>query len=151
MKVTAAAAMIMNAGALLAGAIDQPGRDQRRQAADDPEADVVAERHRRAAYRQRRRLHHDGGLRAAIEPDHRDESLCPHDIDRGAQLLDDELAAIFAKMPEDVRLSMIADSCHSGTVTRSWVRQAFSGRTNRSAETNSGCTSSSDPLANASA
>jgi hypothetical protein len=54
--------MIMNAGALLAGAIDQPGRDQRRQAADDPEADVVAERHRRAAHRRRRRLHHGGGL-----------------------------------------------------------------------------------------
>jgi len=62
MKVTAAAAMIMNAGALLAGAIDQPGRDQRRQAADDPEADVVAERHRLAAHRRRRRLHHGGGL-----------------------------------------------------------------------------------------
>jgi hypothetical protein len=54
--------MIMNAGALLAGAIDQPGRDQRRQAADDPEADVVAERHRRAAHRRRRRLHDGGGL-----------------------------------------------------------------------------------------
>jgi hypothetical protein len=52
------------------------------------------------------------------EADHRDETLCPHDIDRGGYLIDDELAAIFARHPEGARLFFIADSCHSGTVAR---------------------------------
>jgi len=51
------------------------------------------------------------------EPDKRDEALCPHDLAAGP-LLDDELYDIFAERERGVRLIMISDSCHSGTVTR---------------------------------
>ncbi len=52
------------------------------------------------------------------EPDGVDEILCPWDIDKDNPLSDDELAALFAQRAEGVRLVMIADSCHSGTVSR---------------------------------
>jgi hypothetical protein len=52
------------------------------------------------------------------EADHRDETLCPHDVDRGRNLTDDELAEIFGRKPEEARLYFIADSCHSGSVSR---------------------------------
>jgi hypothetical protein len=46
-----------------------------------------------------------------------DETLCPHDVDRH-QIVDDELRGIFATLPDGVRLTVISDSCHSGSVTR---------------------------------
>jgi hypothetical protein len=52
------------------------------------------------------------------ESDHRDETLCPHDVTSGRQLVDDELADIFGRKPRGARLFFIADSCHSGTVAR---------------------------------
>lgn len=52
------------------------------------------------------------------EPDQRDEVLCPHDVMEDQYLVDDDLHAIFSKKMPAVRLTMIADSCHSGTVTR---------------------------------
>lgn len=53
------------------------------------------------------------------EPDGREECLCPWDIGTtGAIITDDELYDIFAKTPKGVDIVMIADSCHSGTVTR---------------------------------
>jgi metacaspase-1 len=52
------------------------------------------------------------------EPDGIDEILCPWDIDKGSSLSDDELNALFSRVAEGVRLVMIADSCHSGTVSR---------------------------------
>ena len=53
------------------------------------------------------------------EIDGLDEALCPYDIQtNGAALIDDEIHAIFASRKPGVRLVLLADSCHSGTVTR---------------------------------
>lgn len=46
-----------------------------------------------------------------------DEALCPFDAADGL-ILDDELRERFAGLPEGVSLTMIADNCHSGTITR---------------------------------
>lgn len=46
-----------------------------------------------------------------------DEAICPHDTDTNL-LLDDELREIFKDIPEGVQLTVISDSCHSGSVTR---------------------------------
>lgn len=52
------------------------------------------------------------------EPDGRDEALCPHDIYEVGALLDDEIHALFSQRRERVRIVLLSDSCHSGTVTR---------------------------------
>lgn len=53
------------------------------------------------------------------EADGLDEALCPHDIRAiGAALIDDEIHAIFKARQDGVRLVLISDSCHSGTVNR---------------------------------
>ena len=53
------------------------------------------------------------------EPDGRDEALCPWDIGTtGAVLLDDEIHDLFAHRNAGVRVVLISDSCHSGSVTR---------------------------------
>lgn len=53
------------------------------------------------------------------EADGLDEALCPYDIKMiGEALIDDEIHAMFAACKPGVRLVLIADSCHSGTVTR---------------------------------
>jgi hypothetical protein len=52
------------------------------------------------------------------EVDGRDEMLCPHDISTGGRLMDDELAVIFGRKADGVRLFFISDSCHSGTVAK---------------------------------
>jgi hypothetical protein len=53
------------------------------------------------------------------EVDGLDEGLCPYDLQtNGAALIDDEIRAIFAARKPGVRLLLISDSCHSGTVTR---------------------------------
>lgn len=46
-----------------------------------------------------------------------DEAICPHDTDSNL-LLDDELRGLFKNIPNGVRLTVISDSCHSGSVTR---------------------------------
>lgn len=46
-----------------------------------------------------------------------DEAICPHDTDSNL-LLDDDLRGILIDIPKDVRFTFIADSCHSGSVTR---------------------------------
>lgn len=57
------------------------------------------------------------------EIDGLDEGLCPHDIQTGGgALLDDEIHALFGARKGGVRLVLISDSCHSGTVTRAAVR-----------------------------
>lgn len=57
------------------------------------------------------------------EGDGFDEALCPHDVQAtGEPLLDDELHALFAARRPGVRLLLVADSCHSGTVSRDAVR-----------------------------
>jgi metacaspase-1 len=46
-----------------------------------------------------------------------DEAICPIDYDSGL-LVDDDLRELFSGLPEGVALSVISDSCHSGSVTR---------------------------------
>jgi hypothetical protein len=52
------------------------------------------------------------------EPDGRDEALCPHDLASEGPLLDDEIHALFAGRTQGVRIVLLSDSCHSGSVTR---------------------------------
>ena len=52
------------------------------------------------------------------EPDGRDEGLCPWDISTVGPLLDDEIRILFAQRAASVRILLISDSCHSGSVTR---------------------------------
>lgn len=51
------------------------------------------------------------------DEDKYDEAICPYDTDSNL-LVDDELRNLFKNIPKDVRLSVISDSCHSGSVTR---------------------------------
>jgi hypothetical protein len=55
-----------------------------------------------------------------------DEALCPYDTDENV-IVDDELRDLFAEMPAGVRLTVISDSCHSGTVTRASVSDNLPG------------------------
>ncbi|MBN2490672.1 MAG: caspase family protein [Planctomycetes bacterium] len=52
------------------------------------------------------------------EPDGTDECLCPYDVRSRGPLTDDELFEIYGARKAGVRVVMIADSCHSGTVAR---------------------------------
>lgn len=52
------------------------------------------------------------------EPDGRDEALCPQDITTAGPLLDDDIRVLFDQRGAGVRLLLISDSCHSGSVTR---------------------------------
>lgn len=53
------------------------------------------------------------------EADGLDEALCPYDLQtRGEALTDDEIRDMFLARKSGVRIVLIADSCHSGTVTR---------------------------------
>jgi metacaspase-1 len=52
------------------------------------------------------------------EPDGRDEALCPYDIGTNGPLLDDEIGTLFRSIAKGVRILLISDSCHSGSVTR---------------------------------
>jgi len=53
------------------------------------------------------------------EADGLDEALCPYDLQtNGAALIDDEIKVLFGTRKPGVRIVLIADSCHSGTVTR---------------------------------
>jgi hypothetical protein len=52
------------------------------------------------------------------EPDGLDEGLCPYDIKQGNVLIDDEIHQLFAQRAAGVRILLISDSCHSGTVIR---------------------------------
>jgi hypothetical protein len=51
------------------------------------------------------------------EPDGRDEALCPYDLMTAGPLLDDDLYDLFTDRERGVRVVLISDSCHSGTVT----------------------------------
>ncbi|CRZ17150.1 caspase family protein [Mycolicibacterium neworleansense] len=52
------------------------------------------------------------------ESDKRDEILCPTDLDWDDPLRDDWLRSVFDGLAAGVSLTVITDSCHSGTVTR---------------------------------
>jgi hypothetical protein len=60
------------------------------------------------------------------EPDGYDETMCPYDV-RDAQLTDDEIRELLAEVPRGVRLSVISDSCHSGSVTRAILDEVIPG------------------------
>ncbi|HEY0173159.1 MAG TPA: caspase family protein [Pyrinomonadaceae bacterium] len=47
-----------------------------------------------------------------------DEALCPHDFDEGALLVDDDVAEVFAGLPDGVNLTCFFDCCHSGSISR---------------------------------
>src|SRR5215212_8610850 len=51
-----------------------------------------------------------------------DEAICPYDTDSNL-LCDDELRQLFKNIPQGVRLTVISDSCHSGSVTRVRVNE----------------------------
>ena len=59
---------------------------------------------------------HGGQVKDASgeEPDKKDETWCLYD----AQLIDDELYFELSKFAAGVRILVLSDSCHSGTVTR---------------------------------
>ena len=52
--------------------------------------------------------------RDADESDNYDEAICAHD----RNIVDDEIRSIINRLPSDTYLTVISDSCHSGTVTR---------------------------------
>jgi hypothetical protein len=55
-----------------------------------------------------------------------DEAMCPYDV--GDEVLrDDELRELFSDLPKGVHLSVISDSCFSGTVTRAALRDNIPG------------------------
>lgn len=55
------------------------------------------------------------------ELDRRDEAMCCYD----KLLIDDELRAIISQKPAGVSLSIISDSCFSGTVTRAFMEKSL--------------------------
>lgn len=53
------------------------------------------------------------------EVDKLDEVLIPYDLNwNGGYISDDDIAERFKKIPDGVNMSMISDSCHSGTISR---------------------------------
>lgn len=52
------------------------------------------------------------------EADGRDECLCPHDIETNGPIVDDDLFDIFSAAQRGVRIVMISDSCHSGSISK---------------------------------
>ena len=52
------------------------------------------------------------------EADGKDECICLYD----RFYIDDEIRTLYSKLPEGASLVFISDSCHSGTVTRDFVR-----------------------------
>ena len=52
------------------------------------------------------------------EEDGRDEGLCPYDIGTNGPLLDDDLHGLLSQRKTGVRVILLSDSCHSGTVSR---------------------------------
>ncbi len=48
----------------------------------------------------------------------KDEALCPYDFDRGALLIDDDLADVFVGIRDGVNFTCFFDCCHSGTAAR---------------------------------
>jgi metacaspase-1 len=64
------------------------------------------------------------------EPDLKDETWCLYD----GELIDDELSALWSKFAPGVRVLVLSDSCHSGSVTReAYDRLASSGALNEPA------------------
>ena len=58
------------------------------------------------------------------ESDHRDEILCPHDLDWNDPLTDDWLRGTFDRLDPRASLTVVMDCCHSGSNTREPPRPA---------------------------
>jgi hypothetical protein len=60
------------------------------------------------------------------ESDGLDEALCPSDLCASnwekCPITDDELCSGFIKLPRGVHLTILADCCHSGSITREFAR-----------------------------
>jgi hypothetical protein len=56
-----------------------------------------------------------------------DEALCPYDT-ADEVIVDDDLRKLFGDLAAGVHLTVISDSCHSGTVTRAAVSENIPGR-----------------------
>lgn len=52
------------------------------------------------------------------EPDGRDEVFCPYDLKQNGPIIDDDIYQIFEILETGVHALFIADSCHSGGVSR---------------------------------
>jgi hypothetical protein len=52
------------------------------------------------------------------EPDGTDECICPYDINSKGPITDDELFELYSSKKTGVKLLVISDSCHSGTVAK---------------------------------
>jgi len=52
------------------------------------------------------------------EADLRDEALDPHDVASAGPITDDDLFNLFSERDRGVRVVLISDSCHSGTLNR---------------------------------
>lgn len=52
------------------------------------------------------------------ESDFLDECYCPWDVEENGPIRDDQLYRLFQQRPEGVRLYLIADCCHSGSLHR---------------------------------
>jgi hypothetical protein len=72
---------------------------------------------------------HGGQVRDVTgeEPDKRDETWCLFD----GQLIDDELYFELARFASGVRILVLSDSCHSGTVTREAMAPGMGGQKTR--------------------
>jgi hypothetical protein len=47
-----------------------------------------------------------------------DEAICPVDYESGAFLIDDDIGELCDRLPAGVNLTIFADCCHSGTISR---------------------------------
>ncbi|MCI0652241.1 MAG: caspase family protein [Planctomycetes bacterium] len=52
------------------------------------------------------------------EPDGTDECICPYDVEAKGPITDDELFELYSAKQPGVKLVILSDSCHSGTVAR---------------------------------
>jgi hypothetical protein len=55
------------------------------------------------------------------ESDNRDEAICAYD----GNILDDEIRDVVRQIHREAHLTVISDSCHSGTVTRAILKRAY--------------------------
>ena len=62
------------------------------------------------------------------DEDGTDEAMVPYDYAGGRFLIDDDVRAIFSRIPDGVNVTCFFDCCHSGTNTRFGIGAAFGDR-----------------------